>query len=211
MSQLCNEKARLIRSTVTTLLMGSALALVVAVSGVAHATGGVSPPPPGHHFCDDLRHDGQLAWNTFAKATRCRRARKLVRRVLTHNPSRQVGSWSCRWTVHTRMNGVRLLHVHWVCTDGRHRIQFIVQSAASTAAFATSKNCRGTVRLRYGDSASHIVVKNIGCKRAKRAIKTPARKLGYTCSNPFDRPRGSGGFIHCRKNSVRIRFLYTQS
>ena len=93
MSQLGKEQARLIRSTVATLPMASALAVVIAVPGVAHATGGVYPPPAGHHFCNDLRHDGQLAWNTFAKATGCRRARKLVRRVLTHNPSRQVGSW----------------------------------------------------------------------------------------------------------------------
>jgi hypothetical protein len=65
--------------------------------------------------------------------------------------------------------------------------------------------------LRSGDIASRIVVRNIGCKRAKRVIKAPASRLGYTCTDPFDRPFGSGGFVHCRKGSVRIRFLYSQA
>ena len=76
---------------------------------------------------------------------------------------------------------------------------------------ASARHCPGHVALTYGDIASRIVVKNIGCMRAKRVIKIPASKMGYTCTNPFDRPLGSGGFIWCRKASVRIRFLYSQA
>ena len=76
---------------------------------------------------------------------------------------------------------------------------------------ASARHCPGRVELTAGDSASRIIAKNIGCMRAKRVIKAPAPTRGYTCTNPFDRPRGSGGFIRCRKGSVRIRFLYSQS
>jgi len=71
--------------------------------------------------------------------------------------------------------------------------------------------CSGTIRLSYGDLASRISARGLSCRRARRAIKAPASKLGYHCSNPFDRPKGSGGWIICRRLGRVLKFLYTQS
>jgi hypothetical protein len=76
---------------------------------------------------------------------------------------------------------------------------------------ASAQHCPGTVALEYGDTASRITAQGVGCNRAKRVIRAPAVKLGYRCTNPFDRPSGSGGFVRCRKGPTRIAFLYSQA
>ena len=80
-----------------------------------------------------------------------------------------------------------------------------------SALAAGGRHCPGAVALQYGDTASRVAVQNISCKRAKRVIKAPATKLGYRCTNPFNRSFGSGGFIRCSKGSTRINFLYAQT
>src|SRR4051794_1936381 len=79
------------------------------------------------------------------------------------------------------------------------------------ARVATWHRCFDTIRLSYGDVASRISARGLSYRRARRAIKAPASKLGYRCSNPFDRPKGSGGWIICRKPGRALKFLYSQS
>jgi hypothetical protein len=71
------------------------------------------------------------------------------------------------------------------------------KAASGTAAW---RSCPGVLSLQFGDSASRL-----------KAVKAPASKLGYRCTNPFDRPQGSGGWITCRKGTRAIRFLYGQA
>jgi hypothetical protein len=61
-------------------------------------------------------------------------------------------------------------------------------AATPTASADGARHCSGLVNLDHGDSASQIIVRNIGCKRAKRIIKAPATKRGYACTSPFDAP-----------------------
>ena len=87
----------------------------------------------------------------------------------------------------------------------------VALALAANSEAATARHCPGTVRLSYDDIATRIMVRGIGCPQAKRAIKAPAPKRGYACTNPFDAPRGSGGYVRCSKGHVHIRFLYGQS
>lgn len=73
------------------------------------------------------------------------------------------------------------------------------------------RKCSGIVKLPYGEQAREISVRRVGCGEARRAIKAPASKLGYQCTDPFDDPQGSGGWVTCRKGKRAIRFLYVQS
>lgn len=76
---------------------------------------------------------------------------------------------------------------------------------------ATSwRYCSGVLRLDARDSASRISAKNLSCAKARRVIRGPASNLGYACSNPFDDPKGSGGWITCRRGARAVKFLYSQ-
>lgn len=76
---------------------------------------------------------------------------------------------------------------------------------------ATSwRYCSGVLRLDAGDSASRISAKNLSCAKARQVIRGPASNLGYACSNPFDHPMGSGGWITCRRGAHAVKFLYGQ-
>ena len=58
---------------------------------------------------------------------------------------------------------------------------------------------------------SKVVERVLNPHRRERLAGLEPGRVGYTCTNPFDRPLGSGGFVRCRKASVRIRFLYSQA
>ena len=73
------------------------------------------------------------------------------------------------------------------------------------------RGCPGIVALSYGDTASHIRALNLSCREARRVMKAPARRLGYRCTNPFDHPHGSGGWITCQRKNRKVTFLYSQS
>jgi hypothetical protein len=82
------------------------------------------------------------------------------------------------------------------------------KAASGTAAW---RSCPGVLSLQFGDSASRLKARGLSCARARQVVKAPASKLGYRCTNPFDRPQGSGGWITCRKGTRAIRFLYGQA
>ena len=89
----------------------------------------------------------------------------------------------------------------------------VVLAVALPAANAASRwhRCSGVVQLSYGDAASSISALNLTCRNARSVIKAPATRLGYRCSNPFRHPKGSGGWITCRKAQRGVKFLYSQS
>jgi hypothetical protein len=84
-------------------------------------------------------------------------------------------------------------------------------TAPAGARVAKWHKCSGVVRLADGDTASSITARNLACREVRRVIKAPASKRGYRCSNPFERPKGSGGWVVCHKGTRTIKFLYSQS